>query len=89
MLEHEERTVEELSSVLSGWEVTATGTMHTSADRSAIRLQLLHNHLPQLADAGLIAYDSDCDAVRLESLHPRVTRVIRQSVEAERFDESG
>lgn len=87
LLEHEERTVEELASVLSGWEATTTGTMYTSADRSAIRLQLLHSHLPELADAGLIEYDSNGGTVRLESLHPRVAQVIRQSVEAERSDE--
>lgn len=88
LLEHEERTVEELASVLSGWEATETGTMHTAADRSGIRLQLLHNHLPQLADAGLIAYDPDGDTVRLESLHPRVTQLIRQSAEAEQVEQA-
>lgn len=84
LLEHGESTVAELASVLSGWEATETGAMYTSGDRSAIRLQLLHSHLPQLAEAGLIAYDSGGDAVRLEELHPRVADVIRQSAEAER-----
>lgn len=82
--ETDESTVEELASVLSGWEATTTGTMHTRSDRSAIRLQLLHNHLPLLADAELIDYDSDTGTVQLESLHRGVTDVIERSVEAER-----
>lgn len=83
LLEAEESTVEELTSVLSGWEITPSGTMQTAADRSEIRLQLLHNHLPRLDDSGLIAYDSDAGTVQLASLEPRVTEIIEQSVEAE------
>jgi DNA-binding transcriptional ArsR family regulator len=81
----EESTVEELASVLSGWEATMTGTMHTAEDRSAIHIQLLHNHLPRLADADLIDYDVDAGTVQLAPLHPRVTEIIRQSVEAEQL----
>lgn len=89
VLENEECTVEELASVLSGWEATKTGTMYTSVDRSAVLLQLRHNHLPRLADAGLIDYDSNVGTVKREPLHPRVTDVIRWSIEAERPDGSG
>ncbi|GAA0506368.1 hypothetical protein GCM10008992_01620 [Halorubrum aquaticum] len=89
VLEKEESTVEELATVLSGWEATTTGTMYTSADRSEVLLQLLHNHLPRLDDAELIEYDSNVGTVRRGSLHPRVADVIRWSVEAERPDESG
>lgn len=81
----EESTVEELASVLSGWEVTMTGKMYTAADRSAIHVELLHNHLPRLADADLIDYDVEAGTVRLAPLHPRVTEIIRQSVEAEQL----
>lgn len=88
LLENKESTVEELASVLSGWEATTTGTMQTSADRSAIRFQLLHNHLPRLADAGLIEYDAQAGTVQREPLHRRVTAIIRQSVEAERLADS-
>ena len=88
LLEAEERTVEELASVLSGWEATTAGTLYTAADRTAIRLQLLHNHLPLLDEAGLIAYDPNSGTVRLRSLHPRLIRIIRQGVEAEQPLES-
>lgn len=85
LVENGENTVGDLASVLSGWEVTATGTMYTQSDRSAIVLQLLHNHLPRLDDADLIAYDADAKTVQLEPLHPRVREIIRQSVEAEQL----
>lgn len=86
LLVNGESTVEELASVLSGWEVTSRGSMYTEADRSAILLGLQHNHLPQLADADLIAYDADTGTAQLESIRPRVMEIIRQSVEAEPLD---
>lgn len=86
--EVERTTVEELATVLSGWEATETGTMQLPADRERIQLALVHNHLPRLADAGLIAYESHTAPVQLESLHPRVMEIIRQSVEAEQPNDS-
>ena len=88
LLENEDSTVEELTSILSGWEATTSGTMQTPIERSEIRLQLVHNHLPQLADLDLIAYDVDVGTVHLETLHPRVKDVIQQSIEAEQLPES-
>ncbi len=88
LLAEEESTVEELATVLSGWEATTTETMQTHADRSAIRLTLIHNHLPQLVEASLVEYDSDDGTVRMVSLHSRVREIIRQSVDAERRTES-
>ncbi len=88
LLAEKESTVEELATVLSGWQATITGTMHTSADRSEIRLTLVHHHLPQLDEAGLIDYDPCDGSVEIASLHPRVTDIVRQSVEAEQRTES-
>jgi DNA-binding transcriptional ArsR family regulator len=85
LCENEDGTVDELASVLSGWEATTSGTMQTQTDRLEIRLQLLHNHLPRLADWGLIDYDVDAGTVKLGSLHPRTVDVIQRSIEAERF----
>ena len=88
LLAEKESTVEELATVLSGWKATTTGTMQTSAGRLELRLSLVHNHLPRLAEAGLIDYDPDDGSVQLASLHPRVTNIIRQSVEVEQRTES-
>jgi len=83
LLENEESTLSELTSVLSGWELTPAKPMQTSADRSEIRLYLRHNHLPRLDDADLVEYDGETGTVRLESLHPQVRDIIKQSVQAE------
>ena len=86
--EEGESTVAELATVLSGWEATAAGTMRTSAERSRVRLELEHSHLPRLADEGLIEYDRRAGAVRLGSLHPQVVDLVRRSIRAERPDDS-
>jgi len=86
LLENGQSTEQELASVLRGWELNPRETMSTPADRSEIRLQLLHSHLPRLDDAGLIGYDEDTGTVGPEPVHPRVRAIIRQSVEAEPLD---
>ena len=86
LLDNPDSTVEEIATVLCGWEASSVGTMKTPADRSDALLILLHNHLPRLADAELIDYDPQNGIVHLESLHPFVTDIIRQSVEATRSE---
>lgn len=88
LLAEQESTVEELTTVLSGWNATTTGTMHTSSDWSELRVALVHNHLPRLADVGLIDYDPQDASVQLASLHPQVADIVRQSIEAEQHTES-
>lgn len=88
LLEENDSDIEELATVLSGWEATTGGTMQTPADRRKFRLGLFHNHLPRLADAGLIDYEAQTGSVQLDSLHPRVADIIRQSVRTEQPDDS-
>ena len=83
LLETPESTVDELATVLTGWEATSTGKIHTQADRSEHQIQLVHSHLPLLADVGLIDYAPATGSVRLEPLHHRVEEIIRQSVAVE------
>lgn len=83
LLETPKSTVDELATVLSGWEATSSGTIHTQADRSKYRAELVHSHLPLLADAGLIESVPDTGSVRIEPLHHRVKEIIRQSIAAE------
>lgn len=87
VLETGESTVEELATVLSGWEVATTDTMHTGEDRSKLRLHLVHNHLPRLADRGLILYDPETGSVELASLHPMDAEMIRRTIEIEGPDD--
>lgn len=87
LLETTRSDVEELATVLCGWEATTTQTMQTPADRRTVLANLYHNHLPRLADAGLIEYDPQTGSVRIESLHPVVVGVIRQSVRGTRPDD--
>ena len=88
LLEEEHQTVEELTTVISGWEATTTGAMITQTDRANLHLELIHNHLPRLADAGLIDYEPPDDVVTLRPLHPQVKDIIRQSIEATQPDET-
>lgn len=88
LLETTDNTVEELATVLSGWEAATTGAIQTPADRSEIHLELVHNHLPQLADAGLITREPNADTVRLDPIDPQIADLIRRSVGAEESDDS-
>lgn len=88
LLEENTSTVEELATILCGWKATETKTMQTPADRRELLVELSHNHLPQLAEAGLIAYESQTGSVKLDRLHPQVTDLIRQSVRAEQAADS-
>lgn len=83
LLETPESTVDELATVLGGWEATTTGIIHTQADRSKRRITLVHNHLPLLANVGLIDYAPATGSVRLEPLQHRVEEIIRHSIAAE------
>lgn len=83
LLEEQDSTVEELATVLSGWEATTTGMMQRPADRSKLFLQLVHHHVPRLADVGLIDYEPHTGSVQLASLHPQIADIIRQSGQAE------
>ena len=88
LLEENETTVDELATVLCGWETTTTGTMQTSTDHSKIHVALVHVHLPKLVDAGLIEYEPNIGSVQINILHPQVVDIIRQSVGVRQSDDS-
>jgi DNA-binding transcriptional ArsR family regulator len=83
LLVQEESTVGELATLLAGWGATESGTMATPDDRERIVDDLESVHLPVLADAGMVDYDREREAVRLAPLAPSVTELICQSVETE------
>ncbi|MFW5956362.1 MAG: DUF7344 domain-containing protein [Halorhabdus sp.] len=83
LLGRDERTVEELATVLTGWETTETGGMATPEDRDTVMTSLLQVHLPLLEEAGLIVYDRDQGTDRAESLDAAVADLITRSIRAE------
>lgn len=58
LLDHERATLSELADVLAGWMATTECRVTTDVDRSSLRIALYHNHLPQLASAGLVDFDA-------------------------------
>jgi hypothetical protein len=66
LLERPEATVEELADVLVGWRLRDDEFVGESERRSVL-VSLHHQHLPMLADSGLVAYDADSGSVAFSS----------------------
>lgn len=86
LLEENESTVDELATVLCGWEASASKTFRQPGDRNKLFVKLHHSHLPRLSNAGLIEYDPLDGSVRLERLHPEVRNIIHRSIMVESVD---
>lgn len=83
LLDEEERTVEELATLLLGWDVTASGTVGDPDDRLRTILRLEHVHLPILDEIGLVSYDPDRGTVRAEQLDAATVELIERGVDTE------
>ena len=83
LLDGEERAVEEVATVLVGWDATASGTVGDPDDRKLVLLRLVHIHLPLLADAGIVNYDEAAGTVSLASLEASTREAIEQGVDSE------
>lgn len=83
VLEREGSTVDELATVLAGWNAVDRGTMASSDDRQRWAVELHHVHLPVLAEADLVRYDRETATVDPAPLDAGVTDLVRQSVVAE------
>jgi hypothetical protein len=83
LLVQEAATVDELATVLAGWEATDTGTMRSPADHRRIGVDLRHRDLPMLAEAGLVDYDAEAEVVTVEPLEEAVVALVCRSVEAD------
>ncbi|QKY19169.1 ArsR family transcriptional regulator [Halolamina sp. CBA1230] len=83
LLDEEERTVEELATLLLGWDVTASGTVGDPDDRWRTILRLRHSHLPILDEIGVVSYDPDSGTVRAEPLDTATVELIERGVDTE------
>lgn len=83
LLEEGGCAVEDLATVLTGWEATEKTTMATGDDRRHSLATLTHQHLPMLAEADLLTYDRERERVEPASLESHVAEVIRWSIAAE------
>jgi len=81
LLDDEERAVEEVATVLGGWDATESGTVAHPDDRNLVLLRLVHIHLPLLDDAGLVAYDDERGTVRLASLDETAREYIEGGID--------
>lgn len=84
LLDEGECTVGEITTILSGWEATETGTMETAEDRNRLAIELKHAHLPLLVEAGLITHDRRSDTVGIELLDPLIVDLLTRSIEVDR-----
>ncbi|MFC6793047.1 hypothetical protein ACFQFH_00405 [Halobaculum halobium] len=76
-------SVDELATVLCGWDAADAGAMRTPSDRNQLLIALRHVHLPSLDDAGLVEYDRSAGRVAPRPLDPRVEELLERSVAAE------
>lgn len=79
LLENEQANVENLSLQIAAWENDVSVSAVSAADHRAVRVGLVHNHLPRLAEHDVIEYDRRSgDLVRgdrFESIRPVVEQV--------------
>lgn len=76
-------SVDELATLLCGYDATDAGTMATADDRDRLIAVLTHVHLPHLDDVGLVEYDRTAGTVALRPLDPDVEDLLERSIAAE------
>ncbi|NHN43156.1 ArsR family transcriptional regulator [Halorubellus sp. JP-L1] len=69
-------TLQDLATVLAGWESTESDRVVSNDRRRELMVALHHVHLPVLADAGLLSYDSNDGTVALESIPDAVEEAL-------------
>ena len=71
-----------LADGISSSEIPGGATRHDdTADSDAVRIELYHNHLPKLAAAGWIEYDSETRTIRYGSRIETVRSALRTAAD--------
>lgn len=81
--ENGEHPVEELATILAGWEATDTGMMASSEDRRRRLLELRHRDIPMLADAGLVEHDREGGTVSPKPLPEPIAELAGRAVDVD------
>ena len=84
LLDDPDRSVDELTDIIVGSDTTVAGPAGPD-EWAQVKIELVHAHLPLLADVDLVDYDGVDDSVRLKDLAPPVERAIRYAEHYERF----
>ncbi|MDS0222672.1 transcriptional regulator [Haloarcula sp. S1AR25-5A] len=80
--EHGTASVDELTDVVVGWS-QARGNSAGGDAWEQTRTVLYHNHLPALAAADLVAYDTDAETVEIAPLSSATTELLSTVQELE------
>lgn len=83
LLDRREASVTELADVVAGWRATESAMVERT-ERERIAVELRHVHLPMLASAEIVEYDSGSGAVRLPDLPASVADLVRFTHDYER-----
>lgn len=89
LLDHERVTLDELADVLAGWMAVTRQQVTTKADRDSLRIALYHNHVPQLAAVGLVAFDPEEKVVDRSPLSDAERELVEAACVAERWSDDG
>lgn len=75
--EHREWSRGELATALRVWDRAGSGEQVMTADRERVVVELHHNHLPRLDQAGLLSYDHGTGVVTPVPVPDAVERAVR------------
>lgn len=83
LLEHETAPIEELADVVVGWTAASTGATASRRRRNRVYVDLVHSHVPAMADAGLVSYDETDANVSLSPCPDAIRSFVRRACEVE------
>ena len=73
---HESADLEELATVCAGYSAAATGEIKTRDDHRRLRVRLVHEVLPRLAELSFVRLSGDGTGVRETSVPDAVSTVL-------------